>query len=85
LTIQQPARRASRLRTLGWAFALEAALVASLIAAERGDSWLVLPLTLLQLPGWLTATVVSSLVGGSFTASTVRFAAIVGVVNVPVL
>ena len=83
-----PARsRATRLRALGWAVALEAALLAALLAAnvpgapERAA--LVLPLTLLQLPGWLVAAGIFfpfDVAGGSSNA---LFATIMGLANVP--
>ena len=76
---------APRRRALGWAIALETALLASLIAAEGDNSWLVLPLTLLQLPGWLAATLASSLTGAGATATTFMFAAIVWAINLPVV
>ena len=46
---------ALRVRPLLWAVALEAALVASLLTALGVRSWLVWPLTVLQLPGWVVA------------------------------
>ena len=46
---------AVRVRALLSALALEAALVASLLTALGVHSWLVWPLTVLQLPGWLVA------------------------------
>jgi membrane-associated phospholipid phosphatase len=84
LTTQATSTRASRVRTLGWAVALEAALLASLIAAERSDSWLETPLRLLQSPGWVVAWMASFLVGAG-TASIIVHAAIAGVVNVPLV
>ena len=74
-----------RLRAVGWAIALETALIASLIAAERGGSWLALPLTMLQLPGWLAATLASSLTDAGNVAATSPFATIVWAINVPVV
>lgn len=76
---------AGRLRALGWAIALETALLASLIAAEHSGSWLTLPLTLLQLPGWLDATLASSLTDAGNMAATSPFATIVWAINVPVV
>ena len=85
MTVQSSAPPALHLRSLGWAIALEAGLLASLMTAERGNSWLVLPLTLLQFPGWLAGRTASWLTTADATASTLLFAAITAVVNVPVL
>jgi membrane-associated phospholipid phosphatase len=64
---------------------LEAALLAALSAAQRGDSWLVLPLTLLQIAGWLAATAVNTLFGTAGGSASALFAVIVAAVNVPIL
>jgi membrane-associated phospholipid phosphatase len=83
---------ASRLRALGWAVALEAALVAALLAAlggfvdgDRAPSAMVLPLTLLQLPGWLVATTCLFAIGATAGPPDALFTTIMAVANTPAL
>lgn len=78
-------RRAPRVRALGWAIALETALIASLLAALRGQSWLTLPLTLLQLPGWLVAAACLFPFSTASGPSDALFTTIMGIANVPAI
>jgi membrane-associated phospholipid phosphatase len=93
LTILPPYFPSARLRALGWAVALEAALLVALLAALRGfdvsaeaaPSAMVLPLTLLQLPGWLVAAACLFPFDSTGGPPDVLFTGIMGVANIPAL
>lgn len=83
--VRDDSPRARRVRALGWALALEAALVASLLTALRGHSWLALPLTVLQVPGWLVAAACLFPFNRASGPSDTLFTTIMFVVNVPAI
>ena len=83
--------RGSRLRALGWAVAIEAALLLMTVLAWRGANIhafgpreaLLLPLTLVQLPGWLVAAACLFPFETGAAPSVGLFNALMGVANVP--
>ena len=80
-------------RAAAWTLALELALLAALLAAigephlrsDGATSALALPLMLLQLPGWIVATACRLWVPSIDGPTDPAFAAVVGVVNLPVI
>jgi membrane-associated phospholipid phosphatase len=73
--------RTSRVRRLLWAAALEAALTASIVEAFAGESWLVVPLVVLQFPGFVVAAVGALMAGSAVTPTHAGFALVMALSN----